>query len=800
MKKYDLKENVDRSLYLEELLKYKELQLKILNDMNIAVINSLSIEEVIVLTINQLYEYFSNFYVLYSVINGNKLKVIYSLSPRGMASIKGLSLDLTTLPRYLTALSSNGFVLINDLSRSSLLINLPSNSMFQGVKAILDVATEPIKGLIGVISFYSLSERDWNEQEFNLLRNIANSLKAAIKGLYAQEEKKVYNMEMEKNFSSYSSMVCIAGKDGYFKRLSPAFEKVLGYSLSELCSIPYIDFVHPDDRENSLSVAEKARRGELVTYFENRFRSKDGSYKWLAWSSFSVSLKDSSTLGYAIAQDITEKKNLYNELESLSLVASKTDNAVLIVDRNGYVEWVNEGFTRLTGYIQKEVLGKTPEEILQGPKSEVKTGIKTTAIRKPFNEKIQGYGKDGQPYWVSTSITPIFDKGGDIDRFIIIETNITKQHLVENRVLENEVRLSSIINSAMDAIITFDSSQNILVFNSSAERIFLCPAKNAIGQQIDKFIPILNKYKLLDKFPPTLSDTVGLRSNKENFSIEATMSEVTLAKEKLYTIILRDITDRQLSEARLKEYAANLEKINKELDQFAYVVSHDLKAPLRGISHLTEWLEEDLAPLLTPDTQHKMGLIRNRVNRMEALINSILKYSRIGRTQVIEESVDVKILINEVIESLEPLPNFSFEIKGEMPILFTQRITLSQVFSNLISNAIKYHHKNKGIIEIGVREEENYEFYVKDDGPGIDLRYHKKIFEIFQTLEAKSNVESTGIGLAIVKKIVETQGGCVWLESEVGQGTTFYFTWIDNSKKKKHSNSRFGKNEFLKSR
>lgn len=472
-------------------------------------------------------------------------------------------------------------------------------------------------------------------------------------------------------------------------------------------------------------------------------------------------------------------------LKTLSLVASKTNNSVMIVDKNGYVEWVNDGFTHLTGYLQSEVAGKTPEEILQGPTPEAKIGIKTTAIRKPFNEKIQGYSKSGQPYWVSTSITPIFDEVGEIDRFIIIETDITKQHLIENKILENEARLSGIINSAMDGIITFDSNHQILVFNSSAERIFLCPIKEALGQEIDIFIPELTKYRNLEGFPPVLDNIIGVRTNKEEFPIETTISQVNLGKEKLYTIILRDITDRRLSEDRLKEYAANLEKINKELDQFAYIVSHDLKSPLRAISHLSEWLEEDLADVLTSDTQHKMVLLRSRVNRMEALINGILKYSRIGRTQFIGEEVDVATLLQGIIQDLEPIPNFSFEIQGQMPILVTEKIALSQVFNNLISNAIKYNHQNKGFVQIGVKERGKnvYEFYVKDNGPGIESLYHEKIFGIFQTLESRDKVESTGIGLAIVKKLVESQGGDVWVESELGKGAKFCFTWFDSAKK-----------------
>jgi PAS domain S-box-containing protein len=255
---------------------------------------------------------------------------------------------------------------------------------------------------------------------------------------------------------------------------------------------------------------------------------------------------------------------------------------------------------------------------------------------------------------------------------------------------------------------------------------------------------------------------------------------------------LNDITKRKQTEAMLQSRAeelsrlntmllrtaSELEKRNKELEQFAYVTSHDLKAPLRAIANLSEWIEEDLEDTLTSDTKHQMSLLRGRVRRMENLINALLQYSRVGRIKSQPERVDVMLLLNEIIDSLAPPPEFTIAIDGEMPILVTERLPLSQVFSNLISNAIKHHHGDKGSIGIAVEDKGNfYQFSVTDDGPGIAPQYHDKIFIIFQTLEARDNKENTGIGLSIVKKIIETQGGTIQIESQLGQGTTFRFTW-----------------------
>jgi light-regulated signal transduction histidine kinase (bacteriophytochrome) len=221
-----------------------------------------------------------------------------------------------------------------------------------------------------------------------------------------------------------------------------------------------------------------------------------------------------------------------------------------------------------------------------------------------------------------------------------------------------------------------------------------------------------------------------------------------------------------------------VESRNRELDEFTYVVSHDLKAPLRAISNLSEWLEEDLQDKLDEETSNNITLLRSRVERMNQFIDGLLRYSRAGRIDVDKTIVNVGELLEKIIDSISPPPNFAIAIGENMPTLITESLLLEQVFSNLISNGIKHNEKEKGNIEISVRElDEYYEFAVTDDGVGIAPTDREKIFVIFQTLTARDTKENTGIGLSIVKKIIENQDGKIWLESELGQGSTFYFTW-----------------------
>jgi signal transduction histidine kinase len=236
----------------------------------------------------------------------------------------------------------------------------------------------------------------------------------------------------------------------------------------------------------------------------------------------------------------------------------------------------------------------------------------------------------------------------------------------------------------------------------------------------------------------------------------------------------------RLEKSRLEmiRYSEQLKKQNEELNQFSYVVSHDLKAPLRAIFKLSEWIEEDLGPAIPAESKKNMQILRGRVFRLESLINGLLEYSKVGRLEVPVERVDVYSMLKETTDLLNPPAHIKIEIKNDMPVLNTKKYLLQQVFINLIGNAIKYNNKEDGKVIISSQEAGDFhQFTVEDNGMGIAPAYHKKVFEMFQTLESRDKVEGTGIGLAIIKKSVEDIGGTIQLESEENQGARFIFTW-----------------------
>lgn len=216
---------------------------------------------------------------------------------------------------------------------------------------------------------------------------------------------------------------------------------------------------------------------------------------------------------------------------------------------------------------------------------------------------------------------------------------------------------------------------------------------------------------------------------------------------------------------------------NDELKNFAYVVSHDLKAPLRAISSLADWLSTDYADKFDDQGKEQMRLLISRVRRMDGLIDGILLYSRVGRVKETMVAVDLSRLVPEVIDSLAPPANITVTIANSLPTVMAEPTRILQVFQNLLSNAIKYMDKPEGKIRIACSAEgSQWKFSVADNGPGIKQQHFEKIFQLFQTLAPRDRVESTGVGLALVKKIVEMYGGHVWVESNVGEGSTFFFT------------------------
>ncbi len=398
-------------------------------------------------------------------------------------------------------------------------------------------------------------------------------------------------------------------------------------------------------------------------------------------------------------------------------------------------------------------------------------------------------------------------------------------------VQDSELGFQLLVQSVLDyGIILLDAEGRVTSWNEGAERITGYTADEILGRSFEAFYPA---QAIASGFPAHELQVAAaegrlededwrVRKDGSRFWANVIITPLRDAGGQLvgYAKVTRDLTVRRAAEEQARRLAADraayreaarraeelrianeelqkalrqaedarkdaerataaVSEAYRDLDQFAYVASHDLKAPLRGIGNLAQWIRDDLEGRLEGDTGEHLSLLQGRVARMEALIDGILAYSRAGRMESAPEAVDTGELVAETVELIAPPDDVTVHVADGMPTIMAERIPLQQVFMNLITNAVKFSRNTSAPrIDIGWRDSaEAIEFSVRDNGSGISPEYHNRIWGIFQTLAARDKVEGTGVGLAVVQKLVESRNGKVSVESEAGQGATFRFTW-----------------------
>ncbi|WP_437732793.1 PAS domain S-box protein [Sorangium sp. So ce1335] len=388
---------------------------------------------------------------------------------------------------------------------------------------------------------------------------------------------------------------------------------------------------------------------------------------------------------------------------------------------------------------------------------------------------------------------PLLADDGSIDEWVGCNVDVSDIRRAEEALRVQHQLVRTIAENTTLGLFMMDAHQRCTFMNPAAEKItgFTFDEIKALDRPLHEIVhhkrPDGSHYPIeecpIDRALPRKSQEQGedvfVHKDGAFYQVAFTASPILDGAVPVGTVIeVRDITEQKRAEAERERLIAALERSNKELDQFAYVASHDLKAPLRGIANLTQWIEEDLAGTLAGDSREHMSLLRGRVRRMEALIDGILDYSRAGRVRHEVEAVDVGQVLADVVELIAPAPGARVEVSPGLPVLRTERIPLQQVFMNLISNALKHARRVDVRVRVGHRDAgQLHEFFVEDNGPGIAPEFHDRVWGLFQTLEARDKVEGTGIGLSVVKKIVESRGGRIWIDSSPGQGAAFRFTW-----------------------
>lgn len=499
-----------------------------------------------------------------------------------------------------------------------------------------------------------------------------------------------------------------------------------------------------------------------------------------------------------LEHEIAERKRAEDALreseERFRAIFEGQHAAVLIIDANTHVIIdANSAAISLIGATREEILGKVchtficPAERGQCPITDLGQTIDRS-------ERIL-LTQNGARIPVLKAVNRVTFRERDylVESFL----DISDRKQTEHALRESEARYRELFDNMPSGVAVYDVRENgqdfiFKDFNKAAERIDGQPREDLIGRSLFEARPGVEQFGLIDAFrkvlqtgkpvvhPVKLYQDERLSGWYENVVYKLPSGEIVA--------VFENLTQQKQTEEELQQYREHLEDLvetrtaelaaaNRELKDFAYIVSHDLKAPLRAVSRLAQWLVEDYQNVVDTKGQEMIGLLVERIKRMDNLIDSILEYSRIGRMVGKHVALDLNTIVSHVIENLVPPKHTRIVVENTLPTVTGDKIRLEQVFQNLLSNAIKFMDKAEGCIMVGCVEEETYWwFYVKDNGPGIDPRHHEKIFQIFQTLHMQDTTESTGVGLAIVKRIVEFCGGTVGVESSVGQGSTFWFT------------------------
>jgi PAS domain S-box-containing protein len=364
----------------------------------------------------------------------------------------------------------------------------------------------------------------------------------------------------------------------------------------------------------------------------------------------------------------------------------------------------------------------------------------------------------------------------------------------------SENHLRAVVDHTLDGLITIDAKGAIKSFNLACERIFGYAAPEVIGQNVKVLMPepyhgehdgYLSRY--LQTGEAHIIGTPGRevsarRKDGSIFPIDLSISSFVSDDGQHFSGIIRDITARKEAELALATYTHALERSNKELDDFAYIASHDLKEPLRGIHNHSRFLLEDNTDKLDEESVGRLNRLVFLSQRMERLVNDLLYFSRLGRQELAIQAADLNIVVADIESTLEHFlgeRHARIVTDEKLPVVTCDKPRVTELFRNLITNAVKYNDKAEPTVEIGYLPSKSTPdgavrrkvFFVKDNGLGIQPEFHQEIFRIFKRLQAsKEPEEGTGVGLTFVKKIVERHGGEIWLESEPGKGTTFYFT------------------------
>ena len=462
------------------------------------------------------------------------------------------------------------------------------------------------------------------------------------------------------------------------------------------------------------------------------------------------------------------------------------DYAIFMMDPRGQILNWNAGAERIKGYIAEEIIGRNfscffpPEDIERGRPEEV---LRTTAENGRHEEQGMRMRKDGSRFLASLTFTALRDPAGNLRGFSEFSHDLSESK-------ESGAKYRGLLEAAPDAMVVVNHGGEIVLLNLQAEKQFGYYRDELVGQKVTNIIPEGFAERLIADALRSAEDALaqqigtgieltGRRKDGSGFPIEIMLSPLESAEGVLVTAAIRDITKRKKAEANLLQKVEELNRSNQELEQFAYIASHDLQEPLRMVASYTQLLSRRYKGQLGSDADEFIAFAVDGASRMQRLIQDLLAYSRAGTKAKLLFDTSSEEALQQALVNLRGAIEESHAVvtHDPLPTVLADEMQLVQLFQNLVGNAVKY--QNPGIPRIHISAARNggnkWRFSIKDNGLGIDSQYFDKIFGMFQRLHKREEFAGTGVGLAICKKIVERHGGSISVESQPGHGSTFHF-------------------------
>ena len=578
-------------------------------------------------------------------------------------------------------------------------------------------------------------------------------------------------------------------------------ERIKGYTSDQIIGRNFSCFFPPEDIKRGRPEEVLRRTAASGRHEEQGMRMRKNGSRFLA-SVTVTALRDptGNLRGFSeFSHDLSESKESGAKYRGLLEAAP---DAMVVVNQAGEIVLLNVQAEKQFGYSRDELVGQRVKNIIPEGFAERLIADGTRSAAQALAQQI-GTGieliarrKDGTEFPIEIMLSPLESAEGILVTAAIRNISVRKD--AETHLAQMEGRYRGLLEAAPDAMVVVNQAGEIVLLNVQAEKQFGYSRDELVGQQVKNIIPEGFAERLIADGTRTATEALaqqigtgielnGRRRDGSEFPIEIMLSPLESAEGILVTAAIRDITERKKSEEHLVKTVGELKRSNDELQQFAYVSSHDLQEPLRMVTSYTQLLAGRYKGRLDSDADEFIAFAVDGCNRMQGLIKDLLAYSRAGTNGKVLHEVSAENALKEALANLRATIDQSSAVvtHDALPAIRTDETQLTQVFQNLVGNAIKYHGTEVPQVHVSATKNGGNEwtFSVRDNGLGIDPQYFERIFILFQRLHGRDEFDGTGIGLAICKKILERLGGRIWVESQPEKGSTFYFALPETMEK-----------------